>query len=53
MHENFLKNIVKMYELNDGNGRWLPFGLRKQLYYTIIKYNPEYKGIIYNIKDHV
>lgn len=47
-----LQVFADLFNLNDGNARWLPFGIHKRLYYLLRRFMPQFKLPTYKMKDY-
>lgn len=49
---NKLQVFVDLFNLNDGNAKWLSFSIHKRLYFLLKKFHPKFNLPTYKLKDY-
>ncbi len=49
---NKVQVFADLFNLNDGNAKWLSFGIHKKLYFLLKKFHPKFTLPAYKAKDY-
>ncbi len=44
--------FADLFNINDGNAKWLPFNIHKRLYFLLKKFSPKFTLPSYKLKDY-